>query len=339
MEGRPTKFKPGHKRRGGIIPLFAVALGVLMVTLSLTVDYGHLVVCRWKLQTAVDAGALAGGRELVSPAGTFQYTDAERTALEIAAHNIQAGYSVNFPSDKSCVMNGELSVPLLLGSFFGYDHVTVSARASAELSGITASSGIRPFGMEDPTTPFIFGEAYLLKLGPHDDNDDGEGDGYTHHGNFHAVAIGGTGGSNYRNNIKYGSDERINVGDWIDTEPGNMAGPTDQGVDYILQQEIIEEGVEYIMDQDQIAWEWYAAHPAILEVSPRLVTVPVIGDWSGVYGRSEVQVVGFASFFLEGTEGKGKDCRVVGRFVESFVPGATGGGGAGYGAYTVRLIE
>lgn len=323
-------FTPRSRRRGGIMVIFGLIFGVLMVTLSLTVDYGHILVCRWRLQTAVDAGALAGGMELVSPTGEFQYGEAERIALEIADSNISANYLVSFPSDRECVISGDLSVPLFLGPFLGIDDVVVSAHASAEISGIFSAAGIRPFGVEEPDSPFVFGELYDLKMGEPDE---------TASGNFHALAIDGTGADVYRENIKHGSSETLSIGDWLPSEPGNMVGPTDDGIEYIMQLEVIEEGVEYILEQDQIAWDWYVNNTDVLEQSARLITIPVVGDWSGIYGRSEVQIVAFARFFLDGTVGTGKDCRVTGRFVESLVPGATGGGDGGYGAYTVRLIK
>lgn len=330
-----------RKRSGNVLVVFATGLVVLLGLAALSVDYANFVVRRWKVQAAVDAAALGGAYELLDLVGAevTDYTPAENVANVLAASNIGASYSVSFPSSKTCQVVGSLTSNTYFAAVLGIRQVTVSARALASISPVSGGTGIRPFGVEEPIDSFVFGETYLLKLGPQDENDDGSGDGYAHHGNFHAVAIGGTGSNVYRDNVKYGSDEVVRVGDWLPTEPGNMTGPTDQGVDYILQQEIIEEGVDYIMNQDQISWEWYRDHPEALEGSPRVITIPVIGDWAGVYGRSDVQVVGFANFFLEGTEGTGVDCRVTGRFIKSVVPGAYGGGNHGYGAYMVRLVQ
>lgn len=322
----------GRKRRGGTMIFFALALAGLMAVLSLTVDYGHLLVVRWKLQTAVDAAALAAGRALVSPAGqgvTLQWK-AEADALAIATRNVTANYAVNFLSLSECEVTGNLSIPLYLGSFIGLNEAPVSARAVSQVTGVYSAAGIRPFGVEEEESGYVFGQLYDLKMGEPDP---------TAGGNFHALSIEGTGADVYRHNIMYGSSDTLSVGDWIPAEPGNMVGPTDDGIEYIMQLEVIEEGVDYILEQDQIAWEWYMDHVDALEASPRLITVPVVGDWSGTYGRSDVQIIAFARFFLDGTVGTGKDCRVTGRFVEAIVPGAVGGGDGGYGAYAVRLVQ
>lgn len=329
-----------QKRRGSILILFAATLGVVIGASALAVDYGRLVMYRWKLQAAVDAGALGGAQDLVRVPGETgpDYEAALGVAQAVGSSNTPAEYTISFPYVQACRVTGVVTLKTFFASLVGIPSVTVSAEATARLLPVGAGKGIRPFGVEEPLAGFDYGETYLLKLGPRDEDGDPE-TGYAHHGNFHAVAIGGTGANIYRNNIKFGSDAVVNVGDWIDSEPGNMSGPTDQGVDYILQQEIIEEGVDYIMDQDHIAWEWYVNNPAALRESPRLITIPVIGDWSGVYGRSLVEVVGFANFFLEGVGGSGQDCQVYGRFVEKVVPDAAGGGTVDYGAYAVRLVE
>ncbi len=334
------RFSLSPRKRGSILILVAAALGAVLGASALAVDYGRLVLHRWKVQAAVDAAALGGAQELVCLPGQTgpDYAEAAQVAETLSSGNMAGEYTVSFPDSRTCRVEGGRDMSTFFASLVGISEVRISARASAGLSPAGSGTGIRPFAVEEPLAGFLFGEIYLLKLGPKGDEDD-PGTEYAHNGNFHAVAIGGTGSNIYRDNIKYGSDVTLSVGDWLDTEPGNMSGPTDQGVDYILQQEIIEEGVDYILDQDVIAWEWYVNNPDALRESPRLITIPVIGDWSGVYGRSSVQVVAFANFFLEGVGGSGKDCEVYGRFVERVVPGSHGTATTDLGAYSVRLIE
>lgn len=57
-------FRSGEKRRGIIIVLSAVLLVVLIGFVALTVDVGNIELTRTQLQTAADAGALAGAMEL-----------------------------------------------------------------------------------------------------------------------------------------------------------------------------------------------------------------------------------------------------------------------------------
>ena len=51
-------------------------------------------------------------------------------------------------------------------------------------------------------------------------------------GNFGCLALGARGANTYRDNLKYGYNQTLKTGDLIDTEPGNMAGPTKEAVQY-----------------------------------------------------------------------------------------------------------
>jgi hypothetical protein len=52
----------------------------------------------------------------------------------------------------------------------------------------------------------------------------------------------------------------------------------------------------------------------------------------------EVEITGFAAFFLDGVGGSGNDNYVLGRFVKMVVSGESGGG-TDYGAYAVKLLH
>jgi hypothetical protein len=76
----------------------------------------------------------------------------------------------------------------------------------------------------------------------------------------------------------------------------------------------------------------------VVKGSPRILIVPVI-DSLTVHGRSEVLIVGFAAFFLEGVGGHGNNNYVTGKFMQMVMPGDISTGVTGYGLYGSTLIK
>ena len=59
-----TPLRAERKRRGGVLPFWAIALTGLVASSSLALDLGYVALWRMRLQQAADAGALAGAIEL-----------------------------------------------------------------------------------------------------------------------------------------------------------------------------------------------------------------------------------------------------------------------------------
>ena len=142
------------------------------------------------------------------------------------------------------------------------------------------------------------------------------------------MALGGTGATNYRNNLKYGYHEDLEIGDLVrigedmTTEPGNMSGPT-------------YDGIRYILDQDTCA----SHNLSKLEKDcPRLIVIPVV-DSLDVNGRSTVKIMGFANFFLEETTYGGGKTEVKGKFIKTLGQGEIDEAAGDYGMLGVKLVE
>lgn len=171
---------------------------------------------------------------------------------------------------------------------------------------------IRPTGavtVRVKTLEFEYGVPYELKVSG----------GAGEYGNFQALALGavdhsecdyttdGTndpGGSDYRDNIVGNEDLVLHLLDIIDTEPGNMTGPTKQGINERLTPPLLT------LEE----WET-AGRPD----SKQACIVPIVELIEDLGGRSQVQVVSFATFFLESTLTNNDTVR--GRFVEWTAPG------------------
>jgi len=139
---------------------------------------------------------------------------------------------------------------------------------------------------------------------------------------------GGNGAAEYSDALSYGYSGWIAAGDRVQTQPGTMLGPTRTGVTYRHDQ---DPGAEFGPEL-QTAKTW----------SARLVTVPIvraavpglsdmgtgIPDLKNLpyqhSGRIDVDVIGFACFFLEPDPGPPSQGLVFGRFVSYVGPKPAG---------------
>lgn len=274
--------------------------------LGLVVDVGNIYIQKARLVSAVDSVVLAGVQEL--PAlpneaifkayqyGAVNQINSEQLLVQLS----EANSRISAKADKC--------VELFFLRLFGFDKRTVSAEAEAQVGTVCSYKGAAPFGIV--WDDFQFGQEYTLKY---------SSKGRQHRGNFGALRLGGNGADNYRHNIKYGYQGVLKVGDRVYTEPGNMSGPTYDGVKYRLN---------LAADHDPGRWNYD---------NPRIVVVPVI-DSLDVHGTDLVTIIGFAAFYLEGCDGKGNESIVRGRFIRYVVDGDIGCG-EDYGLTAYRLIR
>jgi hypothetical protein len=141
------------------------------------------------------------------------------------------------------------------------------------------------------------------------------------------------GGDWYRENIPECWPGILQIGDLVPVEPGNMTGPTMQGV-------------EELMAKDPNAY-WDDVNERVVSTmnpSPRIVTIPVfdpmVYEESRQSGRQDIQVANLVNFFLINVQNGGNS--IYGRIV----PGTglirgTGGGPAPIGSFlkAIRLVQ
>ena len=304
------KLKQAIKeQKGATVVVVALMMVILMGFAAVVIDAGLVYIDRQRLVNTVDAAALAAAQDLVLNEGAAVETAKDyirKNGFDPADFRISAS-----SSDKAVEVRGGDDVHFLFARLMGFMGTHVNSRSKAAIRPLTGTNGIRPLAVEK--LQFVYGQQYRLK----------EGAGDSYNGNFGPVALGGTGASNYRNNLKYGYAAKLKTGDWISTETGNMPTPTIEGIDYLMNQ---------------------CPHTPKCTITryvpdcPRLVTIPVV-DTLQVNGRGQVQVVGFARFLLAGTVNDGGHMEVVGWFVRDIVPGDMGGDGQDFGLYGVKLIQ
>ncbi|WP_425059623.1 hypothetical protein SCACP_02150 [Sporomusa carbonis] len=292
-------------QRGSIAVMIGLALTTLIGFAAIVVDAGLLYLNRVELVNVVDAAALAGVQDLP--------VDTVKAAVSGQAYAAQNGHpgdvvAVNVPTSRAVTVSAVRTVDLIFAKVLGLTSADVRARAAAVLKPVSGVIGVVPFGVVKQD--FIYGQTYNLKVGA--------GDGYS--GNYAALALGGTGSRNYTDNIKFGYDAKLSVGQWVSTETGNMSGGT-------------TEGVRYRLNLDPTA-----TFQTVEKGSPRIVIVPLIESITNDTGRHDAKIVGFAGFFLEGVAGSGNLNYVSGKFMQVVVAGDVSGTAPDTGVYSATLV-
>ncbi len=302
--------------------LVALAMTALVGLTAISVDAGVMYANRNKLMNAADAAALAGVQALPDFPG-----QAVSIARDIAYTNgvVPGEEDIQVAADgRTLQVKVTRSVPLYFARVLGHNQQAIAASASARVASISSLKGVAPLGV--PRQPFVPGQQYTLKMSPHDPSRDGS----ALPGNFYALALGGTGSSVYSTNLTNGYQHEIGAGEWLETEPGNMAGPTETA----MRQFLAEAGDDYgytDSDGDGLA----DFHPG----NPRLMLVPVIDPTTADKGgRTQVQVVGFAAFWIDdyGVSGQGE---IRGRFVRYLIQGDDRASADDFGLRTARLVK
>jgi len=301
-------------KKGNSAIIFLFTMTFFIGLLALVTDTGMMYLEKSKLQNSVDAIALAAIQdyqkgEAAMMAQVYHYADlngVDPSRLEVV---ISEG-------NKKITVNASKKVNLFFAKIFNITDTVVKSKASAKAGAIVAANGIRPFAVEQQ--PFEFGRTYTIKKEA--------GEAYS--GNYGALALGGTGATNYRNNLMYGYNAKLEIGDLVrigedmETEPGNMSGPTYDGMRYILQQ---DKCVSHDLSK-------------LSKDCTRLIVLPVV-DSLDVNGRSTVKIMGFATFFLEETAFAGGKTQVKGKFIKTLGQGEIDESGNDYGMTGVKLVE
>ncbi|WP_026331856.1 TadE/TadG family type IV pilus assembly protein [Pseudomonas mandelii] len=258
-------FTATPRRQGGAVSvLMVLALAVIATMAALALDGGHMMLNKTRLQNAVDAAALSGAKTLLQVEGAANMASATRTAAlntltqnanatgnnELAtavagnpgafavvelSSSVYGPFSYPGPLDAKYV---RVSVPnYSLTRFFwgviqsfGAVNKAVAAIATAGPSP-TSPCDLAPLMVcGDPTKydpaagmfwGFQFGDLQVLKTAAGNSSPIGPG-------NFQLLDFG-SGGSTVREDLAGGGKVCRNVGQDVQTAPGNKVGPTSQG--------------------------------------------------------------------------------------------------------------
>ena len=257
-------------------------------------------------------------------------------------------------------------VGTLMGRFFGVTEVDIRAEATGEASPANAMTCVKPFTIPDkwierqtppwdPDDTFETHDRHGNPLPNPDvyypatdaarytgykaDRDKGTemmiraGTGNDIMPSFYfSYAIGGeSGGSEYRWNIANCNTTLMGFGDLLLMEPGNMVGPTMDGID------------DLIAKDPGAYWDDYNDRPVSTKSpSPRVVAIPLYDpnyyETGKLNGRTaDLKVANYMGFFITGRSGN----NVYGRItpVSGLVTGNGGPAPAAAFPMAIRLVE
>ncbi|HEY4552829.1 MAG TPA: pilus assembly protein TadG-related protein [Bacillaceae bacterium] len=290
---------------GNVLILTAIALLALLAITGLVIDGGMVYMQKSHLQKTANAAALSGAQEL---------TNSEESVQKVVQDILASHDETVSMNQLNITMNDQVNVRLTkpvnlaFSSLFGIDAVDVRAEATASLGVMGRAVGVAPLGV-DETTPLQLYQEYQLKVGSGD----------SEAGNFGILALGGSGARTYEENLRYGYQEELKIGDVVATQTGNIAEKTRSAV----QEKIngCPESPDNLFKRD----------------CSRIILVPVYKPYNQTSNQvKEVIITGFAYFYIKDPMNS-KETSVTGIFIERAGTGFTEKGASNYGAYAIRL--
>ena len=252
---------PRRPRRGAVTIVAAVAIVAMTMLGAVAIDVSRLYTRRNALQTAADAGALAGAMELLSSAGAADPAARSYAALNRARQDTFAVRGVRFgvwdPATQTFTpvaspTSGD-AVEVTVGENAPYIFARVLGAASRAMTATAVAWSGPSVPVSYCAKPWaITYDDLLQKLGKRPTDSLTRGDvrrmrdttgsnkmWFTLHlsggsptslpGNYQAVVLppGHQGASAYERNLT--TCNTLTIGDVLDTEPGAMTGPTLKG--------------------------------------------------------------------------------------------------------------
>ena len=163
MDGNVRKIATHRPRRGFILVTMIVSLTILLAFLGLAIDVGYEQYMKIRMQTAADAAALGGSRELSASgtgnlvsaargdAATNGFTNGQNSVTVTVNNPPSTGYSTSDSTAVEAIISQP--VPTFFMQVLGFSSGTVRARAVAKTEGGGASAC---FYTLDPTMSNAF---------------------------------------------------------------------------------------------------------------------------------------------------------------------------------------
>lgn len=291
---------------GSALVITALAMVALLGFTALVFDVGRLYFAKSNLQKALDASVLAGAQGLRT-----SEANAESIAEDVSKKN---GFSLTGNEELSVIGDSieakkQISVSMTFAKVLGLSDVTVHAKAKATVAPLKKASGIAPLAIEESEVP----SATVLNCGKSNPG--------VHHGNCGYLDFGnGAEGlmDAFINGVTLEEGTKI-----VETEPGIKNGKVKEAIDTLIQNDKSKPKCQDPSTADNSC--------------DRVITIPVIDTWDGANGKSNLNIVGFASYWVESYEDK----KLTGHFIRSVSRGEIGkdSGIGEFNVYGVKLVE
>jgi hypothetical protein len=287
-------------RKGQALVVVIAAIPAILGAMTLVIDIGNAYFNSLEIQTASDSAVLAGGLYLPSyPDQAISF--ARQYANSNGLSNSEITSITVTPDDKTVTISVSRSLPCFLCAILGESTVHAQVTGGSSRSGglratatsgivpIRAAAGVVPIGV-DYRTSLSYGQQVVLKQGQ------------VGAGNWGPLALGGSGSDLYRTNVETGYGGVVTVGDMLNTEPGNIVGPTSQAFNYRLS-----------AGQTNYPSGTFQTHDLN---DPRVMLVPLV-NFSGINGSAQVPLKGFAMMWTVSEDQQGN---VTCYFIQQSIP-------------------
>lgn len=254
MQPKRIPRPPRRPQRGAVVPVVIVSLTALLLIAGLAFDVGHLMLSKSRLQSTVDAAALAAAKaydetanvSLASTAGlrAFGANAAAAGNRELGARysagsmDITIQYSTTLPPFTPAASGPYVRVvakgfafPAWLVQLAGIDSLSVSASAVAGPSpSVSTACNIAPVMVcGNPRAGASGFWGYQLNA-PQVLKSASPGDSTVGPGNFQLLRLQGSGANVVRQELAGSYHACTAKGETVDTQPGNLTGPVAQGI-------------------------------------------------------------------------------------------------------------
>jgi hypothetical protein len=311
-----------------MLVLAALSMVVVLGFAALAIDVGNWLHTRTELQKDVDSLALGGAQGLPDQTTATNYADALQSPNGILPGDTVT-YSFTEDCDGNAIPSGSAMITVratrhntsFLAQLVGISGADITACATAGKYAVGGTTGVRPFALEDTCIQDIgYGGIVTIKWDASD-----KGPCSTSQGNFGAVDVTcdspGTcvsGSSEYKDDIINGSTSYLCTDSTsgccppntepnclgvsqIETEPGNMVGPTRTGLTQM------EANTPSYCDEWSEVQTGGALNPKCAPWGPdypsgagtHLIIIPIVHGLWDQGGRHTVTIKSFAVVFLE----------------------------------------
>jgi hypothetical protein len=281
-----------RQESGQVVAFVVLMMAVILGMAAFVIDLGFWYLDHNRAQAAADRGALTAAANLPSQsqpsfAGDATLASIDQANLATGSFQFTAGHSsAGAPYDTVQVKATKAS-SVIFARVIGIGSATVSATATAAVQSYRAHGwDTAPFA--EDAAGLAFDTTVSIKV---------DSGGQVSPGNFGALDLKGApdckssnGASNYGDLIARTSHScGLVVGDTVDTETGNMAGPTSKGLD--------DRGVINNFDPAKLMTSDGHGGQTVSDWNhPNLMVIPIIQAWSN--GHAAVTIVGFQYFII-----------------------------------------
>lgn len=304
-----NKYNFLKEENGNALLLFTLSFMFIVGVAGLVIDGGILYNTKSHLKKTANAAVLSGAQEILTSNNSVNEV-VNKILLAHGEENSVKELKIRPNNENILRLELQRDVPVYFMKFFKINSIKVSVAASATLVTMSGGIGAVPLGI-DENVPLEFMKEYKLKVDSGDST----------YGNFGILALSGPGAKLYEQDLTYGYEGELKVGDIIETQTGNIEGKTRNAINARIA--ACPYTVDYIDHRD------CSRVVLILVYKPHSISSNQL---------KSVEITGFAYFYIKEPMSS-HDSSITGYFIKRSGSGAGDSSIINKGAYVIKLTE